>query len=230
MTRRFVLTLGNSDHSAEQLQEIISDAMDYELPVDDTQPIVVRLKSATDTAVAQQNLDAVVILLRAKSSDEEWARYPDRLRDAVALEYAKLREDLARLTQERDGGMAKAAQLRRDLLSALAREQSLISERARHAAHCADLENERAGALRVRDLAREASNRDLEAKRAAEAEGKRLRDALAVYADQLNWACSECDIHSGVHAHVHDAWVPTEPGWEAARAAEVSDIKETNRV
>lgn len=37
---------------------------------------------------------------------------------------------------------------------------------------------ERDETLRVRDLAKEASNRDLEAKRAAEAEAKRLREAL----------------------------------------------------
>ena len=44
--------------------------------------------------------------------------------------------------------------------------------------NCVELQRQRDDALKVRDLARSASNRDLEAKRAAEGEVLRLRKLL----------------------------------------------------
>ncbi len=46
-------------------------------------------------AAASRERDAVVILLRAKTSDETWANYPDPIQKAVEAEYVKLRAELA---------------------------------------------------------------------------------------------------------------------------------------
>ena len=43
---------------------------------------------------ADRERDAVVILLRAKTDDTTWAKYPDSMKDAVDAEYAELRADL----------------------------------------------------------------------------------------------------------------------------------------
>ena len=48
------------------------------------------------TEEAQEQRDAAVILLRAKTDDAAWGKYPDSLQDAVAEEYRDLAAELRR--------------------------------------------------------------------------------------------------------------------------------------
>ncbi len=61
---------------------------------------VVCIRNERDELRAQR--DAVVILLRAKTDDATWAKYPDSLKDAVDTEYGQLRAERDRAIQTRN--------------------------------------------------------------------------------------------------------------------------------
>src|ERR1019366_6468022 len=123
---------------------------------------------------ADRERDAVVILLRAKTDDTTWAKYPDSMKDAVDAEYAELRAENERLTVQLAGCSVAAEGLIKDPAT---RDQWGWSPAYQEVLELRLKYNE---AIRTRTLAQEASTRALEAI------AKLRADLLAKYKEKPN--------------------------------------------
>lgn len=87
----------------------------------------------------------------------------------------------------------------------------------------AELEKERDEAIQVRDLARTASQKDLEAKRAAEAEGKRLWDGMYAIS-RLRLQCAAAHDCANRALAIADAALAPQPVFCACECLEHRDL------
>jgi hypothetical protein len=107
-------------------QEVMDLRIKYDTSIQDVTTLRTKLHEAyRELYDVLRARDAVVILLRAKTDDVAWAKYPDSIQDAVDAEYAKLRAEIERLRIIPDA----MDSLQLDLADAL-RARDLEKERA----------------------------------------------------------------------------------------------------